>query len=442
MMPLNQQVASTNAYHQIMDYLSSKDPTEQYINRKNKELTSKAYNTLFFTRAGISKGYAEFLRDYFFVIQQELASSPQPLNNYFISYSSLRLSPQVIGGRIFCTNGIYHTPKYAFLKINTKEGVGIYGIQNNDPSDPNYLGPKLYLTNSSSDKPANELLFNNSTTNDSVYNVIINHAMALKNSLRVGSIFQLHAINSFSRMTEKINGDLRPVKINLRVVGISRGSKDPRAYISYDNSNQILGKNEKTKNNDGSHYCFNGFYAPSTDKMRFLNNSISSFSPSGLYPATQDFDHGFRNLLSTAIKQGKDLYVIINALQEEPLDSNKDNDYVQKLKKYYGVPFILIWKDISSTANDFRAFDTVSRVTITLLVFSISIIFVMGFFITVLISILSMNSLSNVGVHLRVFGYSCRQILFSMLSIYLPAFLIGTAVSCPITVIVGSVFCK
>ena len=462
-MPTNQLVASNTTYEGIMGYLASLPGGNEFIDPEKKIVKDNVYESVGGINIGISNAYKKFLLENFFDKQRIL--SKQKINNYYVAYNTVGLDPQVIGGREFCkkieNDYIYSPPKYAFLKIISDSDINIYGIQDNDLSDANYLGPKLFLLNSSDDKPANSMLYENKETvytneNEPLYNIIINNALATKNSLKIGDILNLNVVNTADRITQKIKADRIAKKsgeykaneeykkrVKFKVIGISRGSKNPQAYISYDNANKILGYLPNTSEN--TYYYFNGFYASKSDQLNFLKKIFTLVSPSGLYPGTPFFDNEFAQKLSETIQNNKNILTELGKIlcyEPSDLKPEKANEYVQILNDYYRLPYLTAYTNFFSTISDTQLFETTSFVTNTLVTFAMLTIICVTCCAIILISFLILNGLKNIGTRLQILGYSKHEVISWLLSAYIPSFIIGIFISHPLLIISLGVFHK
>lgn len=468
-MPLDQLTSSNESYQKIMTYLynvkavkDDKNPNnhngDYYIVKQSDG--SYTLNDNCFQHApsellplitvGFKPEFANFLFNNYFDIAAKLANQENPIYNYLIVYNTIGMDPRTFGGETFVTESkkfpgkyLYAPPKYAYLRIDATTMVDnfpieIYGIQRNNPKDSNYLGPKIFLTNDRKNQLANSYLYEypqlTSDLQNKVYDVIINNALAAKESLSVGSIFTIEPKNSYNRIFEPSH------QITLKVIGISRGPKNPMAYVDYDLANQILGfpSNEENPN---SYYYFNGYFAPAGDNLNFLTHTTTLFSMSGLYPGcanfqsiSGDFETGLKATIENKNHDYDDqLLQLKKALNEDNLTLEGTQKYIQLLtEKYSNSIYQSVIKNLFSVQMDLNIFTATSSSISVLMNFSVALIIVMSFLVLIMISFLTINNLKSVAVKMLVLGFSKREVLSSFLAIYFPTFVIGVVLSIPL----------
>ena len=205
-------------------------------------------------------------------------------------------------------------------------------------------------------------------------------------------------------------------------------------------------------------YGFNGVFTKNKDSNPLLTKGVILYSPSGLYPANDQFtSDASRNIFSygsnaylssiVALDGNETNIPICNTIKEAYNEfisdrtainhnklTNQVGDLINQIRKYYGEqPYMLVVASVDDKLSFENVYRTMSE-TITQISYSlITVVLVMIAIIIALISNLIINDSRRLASILKSLGYTDRENAMSFSSIYIPVIIIGIGVSALLT---------
>lgn len=178
--------------------------------------------------------------------------------------------------------------------------------------------------------------------------IIINEFAAKKYGLKIGDNFKIKPDNTVDRYGVQLYpGYISEIaeqakKYTLNVVGISQSFHNSYAYIPINAARKLIGlsiPNQTNANNELAPYytSFNGIFSSSNNPY-LLTNSLSLYSPSGLYPGVNTWEplssQGIQLLKKAVSAQKGDVnYDLLNKALGSSYYSSSQQDIIAKMKE-------------------------------------------------------------------------------------------------------------
>ncbi|MGL4358093.1 MAG: hypothetical protein ACRCSY_05270, partial [Cetobacterium sp.] len=282
-----------------------------------------------------------------------------------------------------------------------------------------------------------------------LYPIVINEFTAKEFNLRERDTIKIHVNNHVDRYEDDLS--LSNFEFNLIVIGISQSFQDNEFFTLQEYANELTGmntlkKNFKDPNNPelDSDEPFNAIFSNSEEVVQ-ITNTISLYSPSGLYPKEDRTDNNaflqilqkdrYSNLIQASKITGIDQKIIdspnfASLTEDKKLEIAKE--FQKKIVKKYGEQtYVSIIDNIISVDALLSLFQNVSdasnfiEITILLIIILVSTI-IIGLMIYMLIS----DSLKIAGM-MKILGLKNTTNAFSFMSIYFVAIIAGIIISIP-----------
>lgn len=289
-----------------------------------------------------------------------------------------------------------------------------------------------------------------------LFPIVVNQFTASQFNLREGSTIEIDVNNHVKRYEET-----NPKLHQLVVIGISESFQNNEFFTLQEYANALTGMDTLKKNftDDknpvlNSDEPFNAIFSNS-DEVVQIANTISLYSPSGLYPKEDRTDNDSflkilqksdSNLITASQITGieKDVILAPNfatlPVQEKLIAAEK---FQKKLINIYGEQtYVSMIDNIISVDALLSLFENVSwtagfiEIVILMIIILVSTI-IIGLMIYMLIS----DSLKIAGM-MKILGFKNTANAFSFMSIYFVAIFVGIIISIPLSFFVNSIFIK
>ncbi|MGL5246102.1 MAG: ABC transporter permease [Mycoplasmoidaceae bacterium] len=293
-----------------------------------------------------------------------------------------------------------------------------------------------------------------------IYPIVINEFTAKEFNLGEKDTIKIRVNNHVDRYEDDI--PLSNFEFNLIVIGVSQSFQDNEFFTLQEYANELNGmntlkKNFKDPNNPDldSDEPFNAIFSNSEEVVQ-IANTISLYSPSGLYPKEDRTDNNgflqilqktnYSNLIQASKITGIDKDIIDNPnfaglpsatkleiatkFQENIVKKYGEQTYVSMIDNIISIDALLsLFQNISGTANFIE-------ITILLIIILVSTI-IIGLIIYMLIS----DSLRIAGM-MKILGLKNTTNAFSFMGIYFVAIIAGIIISIPLSFFVNFLFVK
>ena len=289
-----------------------------------------------------------------------------------------------------------------------------------------------------------------------LFPIVVNQFTASQFNLKEGSTIEIDVINHVKRYEEKI-----PKLHQLVVIGISESFQNNEFFTLQEYANVLTGMDTLKKNftDDknpvlNSDEPFNAIFSNS-DEVVQIANTISLYSPSGLYPKEDRTDNDAflkilqksdSNLITASQITGihkdvilapnfgtlpaKDKLIAAQKFQSELISIYGEQTYVSMIDNIISVDALLsLFENVSWTAGFIE-------LVILMIIILVSTI-IIGLMIYMLIS----DSLKIAGM-MKILGFKNTANAFSFMSIYFVAIFVGIIISIPLSFFVNSIFIK
>lgn len=289
-----------------------------------------------------------------------------------------------------------------------------------------------------------------------LFPIVVNQFTASEFNLREGSTIEIDVSNHVKRYEET-----NPKLHQLVVIGISESFQNNEFFTLQEYANTLTGMDTLKKNftDDknpvlNSDEPFNAIFSNS-DEVVQIANTISLYSPSGLYPKEDRTDNDAflkilqksdSNLITASQITGieKDVILAPNfatlPVQEKLIAAEK---FQKQLINIYGEQtYVSMIDNIISVDALLSLFENVSwtagfiEIVILMIIILVSTI-IIGLMIYMLIS----DSLKIAGM-MKILGFKNTANAFSFMSIYFVAIFVGIIISIPLSFFVNSIFIK
>lgn len=293
----------------------------------------------------------------------------------------------------------------------------IRGINNKALKDNSSL---IYLSEFSKKN-----LFRFYSKDNEIVPIVINKYMEEYYNLKIGNTFTAPLNNTANRYL--INS--KPEQ-KFEIVGIEDTYDEGRVYSLQDTLNEVLGLTALEKSGQIAKEAFNGIMTK--EKSPLIFNSISLYSPSGIYPGKNNIK------LSNTNEDG---YISINDsffLPNSPLEfPNPKVRNMDELMLMYGSdesisPMSVLYSHIDWSAVSEYQFKSIMELSSTLMNAIQSIILIIAMLFVLLISTMIIADNTKFIATLKVLGYRGREISLVFLLIFIPALLLSVAIATPI----------
>lgn len=457
LMPANQLSASEAAYQNLLQAIiqadtnnrTALDTDSRYINtpvNPDSQMITYTINTTNAVNTNPVEMISSVLKpDYISWLNQQLnriKDGSLPALDYKLTYNLIGLDAQTIGNAK--GNG-YSSPDYAYTRVEGTIGdntnLSIIGIKDwvadNGSRPDNYLGPLLF---DEEGNYLNHLLFVSPATNP----VIINQAVATKYKWKVGSTFSVNVTNTYDRITKQLHNQTSTKTVTFTVIGINESAKNDTIYTAYNVANNILGFDAQMI---AQGLPFNGYFA---NTLNTFNQSTPLFSASGLFPGTSSFSPQnavMQQVLKATISAGTQtdadaaakanytrLLAALGLDSTTTLSDTQIDTYLTTLNTVYGgLPYNSMISFMTNVSADDALFASVAQTSMTIQSVVIGILVPIVLLIVILVSNMLIEQLRRIGIRLKALGFSDLKILGCFLAIYIPVFIIGIAVSIPLS---------
>ncbi|MGL4616714.1 MAG: ABC transporter permease [Mycoplasmoidaceae bacterium] len=298
-----------------------------------------------------------------------------------------------------------------------------------------------------------------------LYPIIINKFTSRNFNLREKDTIKIKVNNHIDRYENDVPNS--NFEFDLIIVGISESFQNNEFFTLQEYANELTGmntlkKNFKDHNNPelDSDEPFNAIFSNSEELVQ-ITNTISLYSPSGLYPKEDRTDNNsfyeilqktnYSNLIKASEITGIDYEIIIGDDINNPilnsLQANEKLEIAKKfqeniVKKYGEQTYVSLIDNIVSIDALLSLFQNVSdtanfiEITILLIIVLVSTI-IIGLMIHMLIS----DSLKIAGM-MKILGLKNTTNAFSFMSIYFVAIVAGVIISIPLSFFVNFLYVK
>ncbi|WP_027334230.1 ABC transporter permease [Mycoplasma elephantis] len=415
-----------------------------------KKVNSESYNEEDITSTSHRSEYRDFLiNGYKSIYLNQFNNSIFKINNnykdYYISFGGVFLDPK-------------HDEKYTYVESKINDSIiKIYG----------------YKENSKFIKLTNNLSNNLHKYQGKYIPLIVNEVASHKFNLHVGSVIELSTLNKTNRYTNKLkeiinNKKNDESKCKFEVVGINKTFINYEFITTKQKADEILGLDKLFNNLEEP---FNGIMTDAKMPEQ-VTGSSTLYSPSGYWPALnnfeietlsqQDKEQIFDNLFGTNVtwtsnnSQDSCVFEELGFTKEEtmkflgsfdnPIEIKdaKANQLEQSINKYSGIfdkqLYVALATSIDSKDIESGFALNIAGTIESLLISIIVISFTISIIILVIISTILINENQRNIAILNVLGYSQKERIWLIFSVFVPFIIIALIMSIPITIFLINLF--
>ncbi|MGL4647228.1 MAG: ABC transporter permease [Mycoplasmoidaceae bacterium] len=272
--------------------------------------------------------------------------------------------------------------------------------------------------------------------------ILVNEFAANELNLKIGSILDIEILNHVDRFEKTISTS------KLQVLGIVNTFQAKEFYTLQNYANLLTGMNRFIKTGNEANPLgqpFNSIMSNS-DLLVQVNNTISSYSPSGIYIGNDRFSSSvFLDILSkpnNKYEYMKEAAAIVNyelpvnfanlatakQFQEDLISKYGDSVYVSLLDNIVSI------EAMKSLAHDMSSTSNIIQTSI------LSIIVLISSIIISLIVFMLIHDSSKIAGMIKILGLKNFSNAISFISIYFVAVFLGIIISIPLSILVNALY--